>query len=117
MSRETVLSPKSSLPWWIASHFTAIGVWLVFASPLWHHSSEQRCVDFGDSLLLDFLLPTLGVGVVAALWGLIYTWLAGGLVMRRERLVVWSCLAAPWLFAAFFAYVKIRMDLATPCGG
>ena len=108
--------PKASTIIWAVANVAGIGIWLLFVRELWHHTEEQRCPDFGDSIqFIVSLFPLVAViglntlGLFRA--GKNRTDAASG----RGTVVVHAGLVAAWLLAAIFAYVKIRIDMASPC--
>lgn len=110
------LTLRTSLPAWAVAHLIAIAVWMRVASPLWHLTLEERCPDFGDSLyVLVWVLPSLALGVVCAVWGLTYTCLAREQVGRSNRILFWFLIVIAWCAAAAVAYLNIRRDSAIPC--
>jgi hypothetical protein len=101
---------------WAGVHFIGIAAWLRVASPLWHITREQRCPDFGDSLyLLVWVLPSLALGVIAAVWGLAYTCLKSRHSDRHKRILLWCSMVIAWCLAAGVAYLMIRQDLSLSC--
>ena len=107
---------KTSFSAWAVAHLIAIVVWMRVASPLWHLTLEERCPDFGDSLyVLVWVLPSLALGVVSAVWGLTYTCFARDQVGRRSRILLWFLIVIAWCAAATMAYLNIRRDAAIPC--
>ena len=107
---------RTSLSAWAVAHLIAIAVWMHIASPLWHLSEEERCPEFGDSLyLLIWVLPSLALGAVCAVWGLTYTCLARDQIGRSSRILSWLLIVIAWCGATAVAYLNIRRDWAIPC--
>jgi len=101
---------------WTAAHVSGVGVWLLFVQELWHHQEEQRCPDFGDSIvfIISFFPLVLGImltglGLFAARTDRLHA------TARRGTVIVHSGLVTAWLLAALYAYVRIRIDMAVPC--
>ena len=91
-------------------------MWVRLASPLWHFAREQRCSDIGDSLyLLIWVLPSLALGVICAVWGLAYTCLTRKRGEGHTRIVFWCSMVIAWCVAALGVYLLIGRELAIPC--
>jgi hypothetical protein len=97
-------------------HIAGMALWLWVASPLWRISDGERCPDFGDSLyLVMWVLPSLAIGLLAAVGAVIYRWIKRDLPERRHRRTLWSYVLGAWLVIALIAYVMITRDAALGC--
>jgi hypothetical protein len=113
---DVVVRLKTSTLAWTVVHLIAVTIWLQVVSPLWRVGSEQRCPDFGDSLLLKaVVLPSMAAGLIIAIWGLVFTYLKRTLPARPASLVAWSCLTILWIVAAAYAYWRIRHSSTYQC--
>lgn len=101
---------------WIALNLACIPLWLFKISLLWQISSEERCPEFGDSLLvLVWGYPPLVVGVLSASISLYYASLGSGYLYRGSRTLVWSFILCGWIAAATTAYFLIRRAVGLGC--